>query len=155
MTIRRVVAPPGDVVVAAALAAVFVGEILVEGGFAGHRGAALSAALAFSASLALRRTAPVLPPLLALGVIELANLAGPQALAETGAFLFGIVVAIYSAGAYATGRQLVAAAVLVAAAIPLAAIEPGQSPTPADLGFFATFVGGPFVAGRVIRRRRA
>jgi len=44
-------------------------------------------------------------------VIELANLARPavpNALAETGAFLFAFIISIYSAGRYATGRALYA-----------------------------------------------
>jgi signal transduction histidine kinase len=48
----------------------------------------------------------------------------------------------------------VVAALLVIAAIPLAAIEPGQHVSASDFGFFIMFFGGPFVAGQVIRRRR-
>jgi signal transduction histidine kinase len=87
-------------------------------------------------------------------LIEFANAVGPNALGETAAFLFGVVITMYSAGAYARGRSLAIAAVLVGAAIPLAAIEPGQPVTASDIGFFIMFFGGPFVAGQVIRRRR-
>src|SRR3954454_11568759 len=144
-----------DVILAVALAVLYVAEVIGESGFDGDRALALPVALAFSASLAWRRRAPVVPLVLAVVVIELANLAGPNALAETAAFLFGVVIAIYSAGAYAEGRSLVACAVLVAAAIPLAAIEPGEAPTAANLGFFVMFFGGPFLVGQVMRHRRA
>ena len=77
------------------------------------------------AALAWRRRAPLVPLALALVVIELSNLAAP-ALAETGAFLVGILLAIYSAGRYTRGRALIAGVALVVAAIPLAAIEPGE-----------------------------
>lgn len=65
------------------------------------------------------------------------------------------MIAIYSAGACTEGRSTVAALLLVAAAIPFAAIEPGETFTLADLGFFVMFFGGPFVGGRIMRRRRA
>ena len=139
---------------AAALGTFYVLEILVESGFDGERALSIPAALVFSASLAWRRRMPLLPLLLAVGVIELSNLEA-RALAETGAFLFGVVIAIYSAGAHTEGRMTIAAALITAAVIPLAAIEPGEQLTLPDLGFFVMFLGGPFVVGRIMRRRRA
>src|SRR4051794_32934706 len=144
-----------DVLLASALGVLFVAEILGESGFDGERPLSLAAAIVFTASLAWRRAAPVVPLALAVGLIELSNLAGPKALGDSAAFLFGILIAIYSAGAYAEGRWVPLCALLVAAAIPLAAIEPGEALTASNLGFFVAFFGGPFVAGRVIRRRRA
>jgi signal transduction histidine kinase len=96
----------------------------------------------------------VITLLTALFLIEYANEVGPNALGETGAFLFGIVISTYSAGAYARGRALIAAAVIIAITIPFAAIEPGQGVSASDFGFMIVFFGGPFVAGYVIRRRR-
>jgi signal transduction histidine kinase len=145
-----------DTLIAAGVGAFFAGEVLTESGFAGHRPLNLLIALAFSAALLLRRTVPPVPLGAGLVVIELANLARPavpNALAETGAFLFAFVFAIYSAGRYATGRALVACALIVAAAIPLAGIEPGESTNASDVAFFVMFLGGPFVAGRIVRRR--
>src|SRR5262249_11536998 len=75
-------------------------------------------------------------------------------LAEAGAFLFGFVVAIYSAGRYTRGWWSIACALLILAEIPLAAIEPGQPVGASDIAFFSMFFGGPFVAGRVIRYQR-
>ena len=109
----------------------------------------LPAALAFCAALAWRRRAPLVALALAVVIIELSNLAAP-ALAETGAFLVGILLAIYSAGRYTRGRALIAGVALVVAAIPLAAIEPGDPVAFTDIAFFAVLFGGP-VGGRALR----
>ena len=145
-----------DLVIAGVIGAVYAVEVLSESGFAGHRPVNLLLGLAFSASLLLRRRHPVVVLLAGLVVIELANLARPavpNALAETGAFLFGFVFAIYSAGRHATGREVIACLLLVLAAIPLAGIEPGDPVAFTDLAFFVMFLGGPFVGGRIVRRR--
>jgi signal transduction histidine kinase len=155
MPIRRRLSRHGDVALAAIIGTVFLVEIFTEKGFSGQQPVSVLAAVSFCAALAWRRRQPLVPMVLALVVIEVSNLAGPQALAETGAFLFGVIITIYSTGAYAEGRSLIAAAVLVGAAIPLAGIEPGESFNLADLAFFLMFFGGPFVAGRAIRMRRA
>jgi signal transduction histidine kinase len=155
-TVGSVIKRHLDLVIAAVIGAAYVAEVLGESGFAGHRPLNVALALAFSATLTVRRRFPALPLAAGLVVIELANVARPavpNALAETGAFLFAFVFAIYSAGRYATGRSLVACAVIVAAAIPLAGIEPGESTNASDIAFFVMFLGGPFVAGRIVRRR--
>ena len=151
---RRFIGGRGDALLAAALAALYLFEIFTEPDFAGERAVSLPAALAFSASLAWRRRIPLVPLLLATFVIELSNFEAP-ALAETGAFLFGVVITIYSVGAYTDGRTTIVGGLLVLVALPLAAIEPGESTTLSDVGFFLMFLGGPFVVGRVMRRRRA
>jgi signal transduction histidine kinase len=147
-----------DIVIAGGLGAVFTLEVLTESGFAGHRPLNLLLGLAFCATLLLRRRYPLVPLASALVLIELANLARPAVpnqLAETGAFLFGFVFAIYSAGRYATGRAVLGCALLVVAAIPLAGIEPGDPVAFTDIAFFVMFLGGPFVGGRIVRRRVA
>src|SRR2546430_3436967 len=90
-----------DQLLALALAALFVVEVFTENGFRHQRALALATALPFSAALAWRRRFPVVPMAFGVAVIEISNLAGPQALGDSGSFLFGIVIAIYSAGAYA------------------------------------------------------
>ena len=98
-----------DIVIAGGLGLVFALEVLTESGFAGHRPLNLFLGLAFCASLLLRRRYPAVPLVAGLVVIELANLARPAVpnqLAETGAFLFGFVFAVYSAGRHATGRSV-------------------------------------------------
>jgi signal transduction histidine kinase len=151
---RRLRGQTFDALLAAALGALFIAEVLGESGFAEHRVRAVVVACVFSAALAVRRRFPIVTLVTAIALIEFANEVGPNALGETAAFLFGVVITMYSVGAYARGRALAVGAVLVGAAIPLAAIEPGEGATAADIGFFVMFFGGPFVAGQVIRRRR-
>ena len=143
-SVRRAIDRRGDWVFAAVVGALYLAEIVAESGFDGDRVQSIPAALAFSASLVLRRRAPVVPMALAIFVIEFSNLAAP-ALAETGAFLFGFVFAIYSAGRYASGRAVIVCGLLVVAAIPLAGIEPGNPFAFTDLAFFVMFFGGPFL----------
>ena len=152
LRVRRAIDRHGDRVIAAVIAALYLAEIVGESGFDGDRAQSIPAALAFSAALVLRRRMPVVPMALGVFVIEFSNLAAP-ALAETGAFLFGLVITIYSAGRYARGREDIACIVLIIAAIPMAAIEPGQDFTFSDLAFFVMFSGGPWLAGRLIRLR--
>jgi signal transduction histidine kinase len=89
---------------------------------------------------------------LGVGIIELSNEAAP-ALAETGAFLVGILLAIYSVGRYAQGHAEWAGVALIVVAIPGAAIEPGDPTTFSDVAFFVVFFGGPWVVGRFVRHR--
>jgi hypothetical protein len=107
----------GDSALAAAVGFVFLGEVAFGADEAGHRAASASVALLFAASLLLRRTLPLVPLVVALVVIEL-NHTVLKGIGETGAFLFGVVIAIYSAGRYSGGRIAVASAVAVLAAIP-------------------------------------
>jgi signal transduction histidine kinase len=76
------------------------------------------------------------------------------ALVNAGTFTLGIVLAIYSTGAHTEGGATVVAAALMAVAIPLAALDPSEHLSLSDLAFFVTFFAGPFIAGRLIRRRR-
>lgn len=142
-------------VLAAGLCALYLAEIYTEPEIAEDRPLAIAAAVVFSATLAWRRRVPLLPPAAALGVIVLSNVAIP-AFAETppAAFLFGLVVAVYSAGAHTEGRSTIAAALLIGAAIPAAAIESGEPFTLTDVGFTAVIFAGPFVGGRILRHRR-
>jgi signal transduction histidine kinase len=150
--VRRAIDRYGDQVFALAIGALYLAEIVAESGFDGDRVQSILSAIAFSAALVLRRRAPVVPMALAIFVIEFSNLAAP-ALAETGAFLFGLVATIYSAGRYARGRADIVCIALIIAGVPLAAIEPGQDFTFADLAFFVMFSGGPWLAGRLVRLR--
>jgi signal transduction histidine kinase len=143
-----------DNALAGGLGVLYIAEALGEKGFAGHRAVGLVVGCGFIATLAVRRRWPLVPLAYAVFLIEFANLVGPNAMGDTAAFLFAVVITIYSAGAYGDGRTLWIALALIVAAIPLAAIEPGQSTSASDIGFFVMFFGGPFVAGRVIRRRR-
>ena len=152
MTLRELTSRHADRLIAAGLGALYCVEIATESHFAGDRAVSFPAALAFCAALAWRRRAPLVALALAVVIIELSNLAAP-ALAETGAFLVGILVAIYSAGRYTRGRALIVGVALVVVAIPLAAIEPGDPVAFTDIAFFAVLFGGPWVVGRYARHR--
>src|SRR5262245_11934960 len=131
-----------DYALAAIIGAIFCTEVLLGADEAGKRGASVAVALLFSATLLLRRSVPLLPLLAALVVIEL-NHTALKGIAETGAFLFGFVIAIYSAGRYARGRTGIVAAVVVVAAVPLAAFDPRQPPGFSDFAYFTMFFAGP------------
>ncbi len=148
---RRVLRVYGDVVLAIVVAGVYVAEVSLEADVH-RRGLAVLAALGFAASLLVRRRFPLIPLLAGLAVIELDNTA-IKGLAEAGIFLVGFIVALYSAGRWARGRTLIAAVVITAAAIPLAAIEPGQPVGFGDIAFFIVFFGAPIIAGRLFRHR--
>jgi signal transduction histidine kinase len=148
---RRLLRVYADVVLAAVVAVVYVAEVSSEADVHRREGAAL-AALAFAASLLVRRRFPLVPLLAGLAVIELDNTL-IKGLAEAGAFLVGFIVALYSAGRWARGWTLIASAVVALAAIPLAAIEPGQPVGFSDVAFFVVFFGAPIVAGRLFRYR--
>ena len=135
---------------AALVATLYVVEIATESRFAGDRLLSVSVALPFAATLTVRRWAPLLPLLAGVGVIAFSNLDAAPPLADTATFLLGFAIAIYSTGRYAAGP---AGGLVVVAALPLAVIEPGEPFSLADSAFIAIFILGPFVAGRVIRRR--
>jgi signal transduction histidine kinase len=141
-----------DTLLAGGVALFYCIEIATESGFAGDRPVSFAAALAFAASLAVRRRMPLLAMLAGVGIIEVSNLGAPS-LAETGTFLFGFVFALYSCGRYAYGRQAIAGGALTLVAIPLAAIEPGDPVTFTDFAFFVMFFGGPWALGRLLRQR--
>ncbi|HEX4734781.1 MAG TPA: histidine kinase [Thermoleophilaceae bacterium] len=142
----------GDALFAGLTAALFVVQIASEDHFAGKRGAALAAALVFSATLVWRRRQPLVPLFAGTALIEFSNLVVP-ALGNTGTFFLAYVVVLYSAGRFTAGRATLVAALTLVVAFPLAAIEPGQAFSLSDAVFIAVAFAGPFVAGVVIRRR--
>ena len=154
VAIRDLIDRWGDAALAVALGALYLVEIFTSPEFEGERAVSVLPALIFCASLGWRRRWPLVPLVLGFGLIEFSNLQ-VQALAETGSFLFGVIIAIYSAGAYAKGAIAVVSLGVVALMIPFAAIEPGQAFTVGDVAFFVMFFGGPFAGGRIMRWRRA
>jgi signal transduction histidine kinase len=142
----------GDVILACAIAGLFVVQIVSGQQFAGERGVSLAVALTFSATVALRRRVPLVPVIAGLGLIESSNLWSPE-LANTGTFFIAYVLVLYAAGRHASGRAARATEVAVVVGIPLAAIEPGQPFSASDAVFIAVAFAGPVVVGRAIRRR--
>jgi signal transduction histidine kinase len=153
VTLRRAMTTHGDALLAGLVGALYLVEILSEARFAGDRASAVVAALVFSATLSARRLAPLVALVTGVGVIVLSNQTG-WPLADTATFLFGFAVALYSTGRYTDGRAAVIGALVVAAAWPLAVIEPGEPFSLADSAFIAIFIAGPWVGGRVVRRRQ-
>jgi signal transduction histidine kinase len=148
---RRVLKKHGDLLLAAVVAVVYVAEVLFEADV-DRRGPAALAAVGFAASLVVRRRRPLVPLLAGLAVIELDNTL-VKGLAEAGVFLVSFIVVLYSVGRWARGWSLAVGCAVAAAAIPLAAIEPGQPVGFADIAFFLVFFGAPLVAGRLFRLR--
>jgi signal transduction histidine kinase len=149
---RRLFNTYGDQALAAAIGVLYCVELSFEGDVE-HRLPSIAVAVCFAVALAFRRRVPVAALAVGLCVIELDNTV-LKGLAEAGAFLLGFVIAIYSAGRHARGRWAIVSAVIVIAAIPFAAIEPGSPVGFTDFAFFTMFFAGPFVVGRVIRYRR-
>jgi len=142
-----------DQALAVGLAALYVAEALFGGEVTEHRVSAAVVGALFAATLAVRRSMPLVPLGAALVGIQLNHTVLPG-LAEGGTFLVAVLITIFSVGSYLRGRLLVLGGVLVACIIPLAAFDPRQTPQLSDWIFFFTFLGTPFVAGIVFRRRR-
>jgi signal transduction histidine kinase len=149
---RRLLNMYGDQALAVAIGLLYCVELSFEGDVE-HRLPSIAVAVFFAVALAFRRRAPVAALAVGLCVIELDNTV-LKGLAEAGAFLLGFVIALYSAGRHARGRWAIVSVVIVIAAIPFAAIEPGSPVGFSDFAFFTMFFAGPFVVGRVIRYRR-
>src|SRR5262245_56505585 len=142
-----------DQALAVGLGTLYVVEALFSGEVAEHRISAAVVGALFAATLVVRRSMPLVPLGAALVAIQLNHTVLPG-LAEGGTFLVSLLITIFSVGSYLRGRLLVLGGVLVAGMIPLAAFDPRQPPQLGDWIFFLTFVGTPFVAGILFRRRR-
>jgi signal transduction histidine kinase len=143
--VKRALDRHGDLLLALVSAALFAVQV---GGDPG----ALATGVAFSATLAVRRRRPLIPLAAGVALIELSNLAFP-ALGNTGTFFVGFVCAIYAAGRHTRRHATALAAGLVAVALPLATIEPGEPFSASDAAFIAVALAGPFLAGLTLRRR--
>jgi signal transduction histidine kinase len=142
----------GDVLLAAASAALFLSQIATDRGFAGERAQSVVVALLFSASLVWRRRRPLVPVVAGIGLMLCARL-GLHELGNSGVFFVGYVLVIYAAGRYAAGRDLAVNAVVVAVALMVAVADPGQPFSLSDAAFLAVAFAGPFLAGQGIRQR--
>ena len=79
----------------------------------------------------------------------------PKRLGDVEAIGLFVVLAIYSAAAHTDGRRTIVAAVLtIALAIGALAGDP-EGVNIAGLVFFGLLAGGPWVAGRIVHRRRS
>jgi signal transduction histidine kinase len=154
VSIRAAVATPTDLLVATGLGVLYSAELLFSGELTHDRGAGVAVAVFFASTFLARRTIPLLPLLAAVAVIEI-NHTVLHGVAEGGAFMLGLIIALYSGTRYARGWMLAACVVISIAIIPLAAFDPEQPPTLGDWIFFTTFIGFPIAAGRIFARRHA
>lgn len=142
-----------DQMLAAGLGVLYGLEVLFSGEVEHHRGSAALVAVLLAASLVVRRTMPVLPLVAVIAVIQLNHTVLPG-LGEGGGFMIALIVTIFSAGSYLHGWMLVLGGIIVGGIIPLAALDPRQPPAVGDWIFFVVFLGTPFLAGVLFRRRR-
>jgi hypothetical protein len=102
-----------DQALAVGLAALYVAEALFGGEVTEHRVSAAVVGALFAATLAVRRSMPLVPLGAALVGIQLNHTVLPG-LAEGGTFLVAVLITIFSVGSYLRGRLLVLGGVLVA-----------------------------------------
>ena len=153
MSARSFAARHRDQLLAAGLAVLYAVEVLFSGEVTEHQGSAALVGVMVALTLSVRRTMPLLPLGAAIVAIQLNHTVLPG-LGEGGSFMIFLITAIYSAGCYSRGWRLVVAGLAVGGIIPLAAFDPRQPPGVGDVIFFVVFLGTPFLAGVVFRRRR-
>lgn len=114
---------------------------------------ASTAGLIFPVALAWRQRMPLTVFALAFAAMALAR-TGP--LDAKTSFVIALLVADYSVGAHTQGLRGLIGVLEVAALLLLAILQdPGQVQEFGDLVFFLLVVGGPWLAGRAMRYRRA
>jgi signal transduction histidine kinase len=151
---RRFLAEYGELGLVAALGALAQAELWLDDTYADDRRLFSLLSLALAAALLLRLRAPLIALAAGIAAFQIvAFVIGPDT-DDPMTIVLLLVVAVYSAGAHATGRRLAAASVLVAAAVVLAMIQDGDSLNVSGLLFFGFFIGGPFLGGVIIRIRR-
>jgi signal transduction histidine kinase len=154
LVIRRFLGSYGELVLVAGLGVLAQVELWVDAEWADHRRTLAPLALAMTAALLLRLRAPVLALLLEIAAFVAVGVILADLNNDPMALVLMVLVAVYSAGAHTRGRTLFAAAVLVAAAVVAGMVQDGESLNVSGLLFFGFFLGGPFLAGVVIRIRR-
>lgn len=96
-------------------------------------------------------------PLLLLSLLVLSSFAGallPKRFGDVEAIGLFVVLAIYSAAAHTGGRRAAAAGVLTVVLATGALVGDPEELNAAAFVFFSLVAGGPWLAGRVVRRRR-
>jgi signal transduction histidine kinase len=151
---RRFLASYGELVLVFGLGLLAQVELWVDAEWGGDRYQLAPVALAMAAALLLRLRAP-----LATLVLEIIGLQVIVVLESAGSddpmgMIIIALVAIYSAGAHARGRSLLAATLLVIATTVVTVIHDGSSLNVSGFLFFSFWICGPFLVGFVIRIRR-
>src|SRR5687768_7525388 len=146
---------PFDRLIVAGLVVAGEVEVWLTQSYDGPRGLTATMAVARGLALLWRRSHPV-----AVLAFEVAAMAPvllhdvPPIREDSVSEVLPGLVALYSAGAYATGRALVAGGLIVVAAALLRSYEDAGEVF-GSLGFFGGIFGGTWVAGVVVGRLRA
>ncbi|HMN98187.1 MAG TPA: histidine kinase [Miltoncostaeaceae bacterium] len=142
-----------DAALAAGLVVVLVAQVLTLDVAPGEKAGVCVWAAALLVPLALRRRVPV--TLLALVVAGgvMGSLL-PKAVTDVEAVGPIVLLAVYTAAAHTSGRRTVAAGALTATLAVGALVGDPDGVYLGGIIFFALLFGGPWVAGRVVRRRR-
>jgi signal transduction histidine kinase len=152
--IRRLYGTYGELALVFGLGALAQLELWLDADWTSDRRELAPLALAMTAVLLMR----VRMPLLTLGLlvaafqVESALLTAPEN--DPMALVIMLLVGVYSAGAHTSGSRVLLAALIVLVAVVIAVVEDGESMNVGGFLFFGVLVGGPFVAGIVIRIRR-
>jgi signal transduction histidine kinase len=143
----------GDATLALGLVLLLLGQIWATGEPVADRLAASAGTVALLVPLALRVRFPLVLPTLLIALF-LAGSMLPKHLGDLEAAGFIVLLAVYSAAAHTAGwRMLAGAALTVAMGVGAAATDPDALNLSAVL-FFSLLFGAPWLAGRVVRRRR-
>jgi signal transduction histidine kinase len=151
--LTRFIRRRGDEVLAAALSALVLVEIALNGGAISHLLPSAAVAIALGAAAA-RRSRDPLPLLGLILAISVAAVALPELTSPTsGVFMF-LLLAVYSGAAHTSGRRTLLAGGMTAG-IWLADFTIGGTGLTADaVIFFSLLLGAPWAAGRAVRQRR-
>lgn len=129
-------------------------ELWVDREWAADRYELAPVALAMTGVLLLRIRLPLLTLVLEIVGLQVMLALNTAENNDPMAMVLTVFVAIYSAGAHTRGRALLAATLLVFAAAAVIVIQDGNSLNVSGFLFFGFLVGGPFLAGIVMRIRR-
>jgi signal transduction histidine kinase len=151
---RRFVRAHGELVLVGGLGLIAQAELWLDRTWAQDRRGLSVIALAMTAALLLRLRAPVATLALAVAGLVAMDLVNGVADNDPMAMVVIALVAVYSAGAHARGRTLLAAAALVVVMAVLGVAQDGDSLNVSGFLFFGIGIGAPFLAGVAIRIRR-
>lgn len=143
----------GDAVLASGLAAVGLIQVATLQLSSAERLAAAAGFLTLGAAAAVRSR---YPEALAVGLLLLipAGSVLPKRFGDIEAIGFFVLLAVYSLAAHTSGRRTIVGGALMFGVFVAALVGDPEEVNVAGVVFFAMVFGGPWVAGRAIRRRR-
>jgi signal transduction histidine kinase len=151
---RRFLSHHGELALVFGLGLLGQAELWVDREWEADRYLLAPIGLAMTALLLLRTRLPLVTLLLELAALQVATAVSTVENNDPMGVILPVLVAVYSAGAHTRGRALGFSTLLVVAATLAAIVEDGSSMNVSGFLFFGFFMGGPFLAGIVIRIRR-